>query len=37
MPRLEVVDMGKLEPGSIEAGHPLWLVTGGYLAFSGWS
>lgn len=33
----EVVSMRKLEPGRLEAGHPVWLVGGVYFSFSGWS
>ena len=32
----EVVGLGKLKVGSPEAGHPMWLVRGAHLAFSGW-
>lgn len=34
---LEVVGMGKLEVGYLEAGHLMRFALGTYLAFSGWS
>lgn len=37
VPRLAAVGKGKQEVGSLGVGHPMGLVRGAYLIFSGWS
>lgn len=37
LPWLEATGMKKLQASYLEVGHPMWLVTGVYLSFSGWS